>query len=185
MHTTTRTMTALAALATAVLAGCSSNSRDAVDAAPPTTPAETITPATETPTPTEEPEDEAFTLTETVTYEDDVAVSLSAFTRGTSSDYASPENTPYIKFKVQIRNGSQGTMDLNEMYISCLYGDDGRTGEQIFDDGLDMPTTHLRPGRTANATTACQLPKDESYVQIEVTPSAETETAIFAGEVKK
>jgi len=36
-----------------------------------------------------------------------------------------------------------------------------------------------------SAPFACELPKNERYMQIEVTPDAESETAIFAGDVKR
>ncbi|MBZ4017510.1 hypothetical protein [Streptomyces purpurogeneiscleroticus] len=65
-------------------------------------------------------------------------------------------------------------MDLNDMYISCLY----------VDEWINMPTSHLRPGRSISATTACELPGSKKYVQIEVVLSYETEAAIFAGDVK-
>lgn len=130
--------------------------------------------------------DDTVSLNETVTYEDDTEVSLSGFARGVSSGYAAPENTPYVKFTVKIVNGSGTTMDLNEMFVECQYGEAGQSGEEIFDEGLDgTPSTHLRPGRSISAPFACELPKSERYTQIEVTPDAESETAIFAGDVKR
>ncbi|GAA2108928.1 hypothetical protein [Streptomyces synnematoformans] len=130
----------------------------------------------------EQPGDDTFKLTEPVLYETGVEVTLSKFERATSSEWAAPADTPYVKFNVKITNGSEESIDLNEMLVECQYGDS--TGEQIFDDGLDTPTTHLRPGRTMDLPTGCELPADESYVQIEMAPDFESETAIFAGTVR-
>lgn len=181
----TRTAASAAAVLTAglLLAGCSSNNTS--DTGQEAKPDDTVTAATEkAEEETEDTGDKAVGLTQAVTYDDDVEVSLTGFTRGVSSEFASPQNTPYIKFTIKVNNGGKATIDLNEMYLSCLYGNDAKPGEQIFDEGLDMPTTHLRPGRSISVTTACELPKGEEYVQIELTPTAESETAIFAGNVK-
>lgn len=178
MRPTHHAATAAALLLT--LTACTSNQVTSK----PKTPDATVTPATETPA-AEEAEDKAIGLTDTATYQDGIEVSLSGFTRGVSSEYASPENTPYIKFTVKVTNGAKKTLDLNELYIACQYGDEGKEGEEIFDEGLDgAPMTHLRPTRSITAPIACELPKAESYVQIEVAPSDESETAIFAGKAK-
>ncbi|NGN67552.1 hypothetical protein G5C51_27055 [Streptomyces sp. A7024] len=128
--------------------------------------------------------DESLSLTETASYEDGITVALSGFQRRVSSDYASPENTPYARFTVKVTNGSEKNLDLNELIISCQYGDEGKSGEQIFDEGLDSPSTHLRPGRSINVPVGCELPKSERYLQIEVTPRMIADAAIFAGKVQ-
>lgn len=184
MHRTATTAVLAAAAAVVLLTGCTSNDIDS-DTDREASPDDTVTAATEDPEEdTEEDGDKAVGLTQAVTYDDGVEVSLTGFTRGVSSEFAAPENTPYIKFTIKVDNRSKATMDLNEMYLSCLYGDDAKEGEQIFDEGLDMPTTHLRPGRSISVTTACELPKGEEYAQIELIPTVDSETAIFAGEVK-
>lgn len=184
MHTRA-TIALLAALLAASTAACTSNNTTGKSAAS-SAPAATITPNIEE-KPTEEATDtgdSSYALTDTMGYENGVKVSLSGFMRKTSSEYASPENTPYLKFTAKVVNGSGTMLDMSSLMVSCLYGEDGKQGEQIFDDGLETPTTHLRPGRSINVTTGCQLPKDEHYVQIEIAPDFESETAIFAGEVK-
>ncbi|MEO3767234.1 hypothetical protein [Streptomyces sp. B8F3] len=130
-----------------------------------------------------QPGDRSYTLSGTAVYETGIEVVLSDFERATSSEYAAPASTPYVKFNLKITNGSEKRLDLNGLLVDCQYGDQGRSGEQIFDDGLDTPTTHLRPGRSIDVPTGCELPVSESYAQIEVTPDWESETAIFAGEV--
>ncbi|MBR8638748.1 hypothetical protein KEF29_04025 [Streptomyces tuirus] len=129
--------------------------------------------------------DDAYGLGETVTYENDVEVSLSAFSRGVSSDYASPEDTPYAKFRIKIVNGSDATVDANEMTVNCAYGDEGEEGEAIYDDGLDgLPDTRILAGRSLTVPWACELPKNEKFLQVEVSPDWESEEAVFTGDVK-
>ncbi|MER5298606.1 hypothetical protein ABT039_03970 [Streptomyces lasiicapitis] len=134
-----------------------------------------------------EPDDDTLGLTGTAVYENKNQVSLAAFSRGVSGAYASPEKTPYVKFTLKLKNGTSKVIDVSELSVLCQYGDEGRDGEEIFDseNGLDgPPQTHLRPGRSLTATLACELPKSQTYVQIEVTPDFEAEPAIFAGKVK-
>lgn len=133
------------------------------------------------------PDDGTLGLTGTAVYDNKNEVSLSAFSRGVSGAYASPENTPYVKFTLKLKNGTSKVVDVSELSVLCQYGDEAKDGEQIFDSehGLDgPPQTHLRPGRSITATLACELPKSQTDVQIEVTPDFDTEAAIFAGKVK-
>lgn len=146
---------------------------------------ETVTAATE---PEPEPEDtgpEILGLTDGVEYEDGVEVALSDYKRGVSSEYAAPASTSYVAFTVKINNKSDAVVDVGTGYVMCFYGEESREAEQIFDDGLDgMPSMKLRPGRVAKATVACELPKGEEYLQVELAPSMESAVAIFAGNVK-
>ncbi|MFJ4847553.1 hypothetical protein [Streptomyces sp. NPDC088733] len=131
--------------------------------------------------------DKTLGLTQTSTYENKVAVQLVGFQRATSSEYASPGSTPYLRFTVKVTNGSREPLDLNLLNITCAYGHDLTGGEAIFDSdhGLNgPPNVHLRPGRSASILTGCSLPKAEKYVQIEVAPSFESETTVFGGDVK-
>lgn len=131
-------------------------------------------------------DDGVFALDDAVIYETGVEVTLSGFKRGTSSEYASPENTPYAKFTIKIVNGSDATVDANEMTVDCAYGDEGKEGEGIYDDGLDgLPDTRILAGRSLTVPWACELPKDETFLQVEVSPDYDSEEAIFTGDVKK
>ena len=149
---------------------------------------DTVTAAAEEPEPT--PEDtgpEIMALTDSVEYVDGFEMNLADYKRGTSPDYASPENTPYASFTVKVTNGSDAVVDLNSGYISCFYGDESQEGELIFSSDPDLgglPSMQLRPGRSASARVACQLPKGEEYLQIELAPYSDAEPAIFAGNVK-
>lgn len=148
---------------------------------------ETIT-AAEEPEPTpENTEPEVMGLTDGVAYEDGVEVTLSGYKRGTSSAWAAPENTAYVSFTVKIVNKSKSTVDLGTGFVMCYYGDESTQAEQIFDSerGLEgTPSMRLRAGRTASAKVACEMPKGEEYLQIELAPSMESAVAIFAGNVK-
>ncbi|MEI5522467.1 hypothetical protein WB401_15690 [Streptomyces brasiliscabiei] len=131
-------------------------------------------------------DDGVFALDDTVVYDSDVEVSLSGFERGVSNDYAAPENTPYAKFTIKVVNGSDATVDANEMTVDCAYGDEGKEGEAIYDDGLDgLPETRILAGRSLTVPWACELPKDETFLQVEVSPDYDSEEAVFTGEVKK
>ncbi|WP_329214577.1 hypothetical protein OG352_04565 [Streptomyces sp. NBC_01485] len=147
--------------------------------------AETEADTGDEPTP-EETGDGAYTLSDTVSYENDVDISLSKFSRGVSHDYASPENTPYVKFTIKVVNGATSTFDATSMTVNCAHGDEGKEGEAIFDDGLDgTPDTSILAGRSLSFTWGCELPKTEKYLQIEVSPDFDSETAIYAGSVKR
>ncbi|MFJ9019460.1 hypothetical protein ACIRPU_05655 [Streptomyces sp. NPDC102259] len=133
----------------------------------------------------EETEGGAYTLSDTVVYENDVEISLSKFARGVSHDYASPENTPYVKFTIKVVNSSKNTFDATSMTVNCAYGDQGKEGEAIFDDGLDgTPDTSILAGRSLSFSWGCELPKSAGYLQVEVAPDFDSETTIFAGTVK-
>ncbi|MFK4070616.1 hypothetical protein [Streptomyces sp. NPDC029674] len=142
--------------------------------------------------PAEEPEPESTEpevagLNETAAYGNGVEVSLSKFARGTSSEYGSPENTPYVKFAVRVKNDGKSTIDTSGFTTSCSYGEAGQSSESIFDSdgGLNGgPDTRLLAGRSITVTWACELPKAEDTIQIEVSPDMETEKAIFTGKVK-
>ncbi|MER7969118.1 hypothetical protein ABTX35_08980 [Streptomyces sp. NPDC096080] len=126
-----------------------------------------------------------FGLSDTVTYETGVEVSLSKFTRATSSDYASPENTPYMKFTVKVKNGGSNTVDTTALMVNCSYSEDGQSSDSVFDDGLDgSPSTQLLAGRSLSVSWGCALPKGEDVLQVEVAPDLESETAIFTGNLK-
>lgn len=185
MHTRTRTTTAAALLAALLLTGCGSDNDGQAGADP----EPTITAATEDPTdtPAPDPDDDGTVgLTADVEYEDGTQVSLSEFTRGTSSADGYPANAPYLRFDVKLINGSSETMTLGDVYVVCSYGEQEQTeSEQVFDDQVeDQPMGHLRAGKTATVPVACEVPEGETHVQIEVTPGVELETAIFVGEVE-
>lgn len=183
----TRTRAAIfaAVIGCATLTACATNSPTTASSSKP---AATVTPATETPTASAAASgDGSYALTDTVTYENKVKVSLSKFARGVSGEYASPAKTAYIKFTVTVVNNSAKTMDLAALTVNCSYGDDGKEGEEIFDseNGLGgTPSTHLLAGRTVKVVLACAQPKKVAHTQVEVSPDWESDAAIFAGDVK-
>ncbi|PWI13314.1 hypothetical protein DI272_03585 [Streptomyces sp. Act143] len=152
-----------------------------------TVPAETGDTAAdeESAAPTEESGDDSYGFGDTIAYDNDVEISLTKITRAVSSEYASPERTPYAKFTIKIVNKSDKKVDASMMTVNCAYGDEGKEGEAIYDDGLDgLPDTSILAGRSLTVPWGCELPKGESFLQIEVAPDYESETAIFAGQVK-
>ncbi|MEV7289629.1 hypothetical protein AB0O01_34625 [Streptomyces sp. NPDC093252] len=184
---------ALAVIATVVITGVAvSRGGGEAEARPTVTVTETVG-AEDAPAPDEEPaadeaapEDGVHALTDTVAYENDIEVSLAAFERQVSSDYAAPENTPYAKFTIKIVNNSDTRLDASMMTVSCAYGDEGKEGESIYDDGLDgLPDTSVLAGRSLSVPWGCELPKGETFLQVEVAPDWESDVAIFTGTVKK
>lgn len=118
-------------------------------------------------------------------YASGVTVSLSNYQRGTSSAYAAPANTPYVSFTVKIDNKSASALDVETGYLTFFYGDESQQARQLFDKHLHgLPDLRLRPGRTAKETVAFEMPKEQAYLQIELTPSSELPQTIFAGDVK-
>lgn len=129
--------------------------------------------------------DQAYGLDDVISYENNVSVSLSGFTRTVSSAYASPENTPYVRFTIKVDNKSGKTLDVTGLSVSCQRMDAGEESDSIFDEGLDgSPSTRLLGGRTISVRWGCALPKDEKNIQIEVSPDFESEAGIFTGSVK-
>ncbi|MFD6437536.1 DUF4352 domain-containing protein [Streptomyces venezuelae] len=153
--------------------------------------AEEAEPADE-PEPESEPESaegEVAGLNDTVEYGNDVQLSVSKFVRGTSGPYGAPENTPYVKFAVQVKNNGKSTVDTSMFTTSCSYGKDGKSSESIYDSDQGLnggPDTKLLAGRSITVTWACKMPKTEKTIQIEVSPDMdmEAEAAIFTGDVK-
>ncbi|MGW3668096.1 hypothetical protein [Streptomyces sp. NPDC005141] len=93
-----------------------------------------------------------------------------------------------MRFSITVANGGSQIMDASLLSVQCQYGSAGREGHEIFDSaaGLDgTPSTHVRAGRSITAEFGCELPRNESYIQIEVRPSFESGTAIFAGDIKQ
>ncbi|MDT7845758.1 hypothetical protein [Streptomyces justiciae] len=146
---------------------------------------DSATDAADSDAPAEDSGDDSYGFDDTIAYDNDVEISLTKISRAVSSDYASPENTPYAKFSIKIVNKSDKKIDASMMTVNCAYGDEGKEGESIYDDGLDgLPDTSILAGRSLSVPWGCELPKGESFLQIEVAPDYESETAIFTGKVK-
>jgi hypothetical protein len=185
-----------AALVAAVLAAvvtASIGGDGKAEAAPTVTVTETV-PAdsgdtvadTDAEAPADESGGDSYGFDDTIVYDSDVEISLAKFSRAVSSDYASPENTAYAKFTIKIVNNSGKKFDASQMTVNCAYGDEGQEGEAIYDDGLDgLPDTSVLAGRSLSVAWGCELPKGETFLQVEVSPDYESETSIFTGEVKK
>lgn len=126
-------------------------------------------------------------------FEDGLTIELSGIERAVSSEWAYPENAEYARFTVQVQNNTGGAVDLEMFYLQCQYGEDGLTGETIHDTDAgigDGFTSTVMDGRNATATYGCELPAEESYLQIEVSVGDETPdewfrpTVYFTGDVE-
>jgi hypothetical protein len=132
-------------------------------------------------------EDGVYALDDTAVYEPDTEVALSGLERAVTGEYAEPENTPYLKFTVKVKNGGEKALDVTQLTVNCSYGQDGRSSDSVFDSdaGLDGgPETKLLPGRSLNVPWGCALPKGEKLIQIEVSPDFDSEASIFTGTVE-
>ncbi|MFI5569421.1 hypothetical protein ACIA6T_19145 [Streptomyces sp. NPDC051740] len=188
----------LAAAAAAVgcsLSACSTTGGTQTDTAPPaaTVSASQDTRSAEDAQETQDAQDDSdgdtfvVALDKTATWNNGVKAHLSGFGRGTSGEYASPAGEPYLAFSVTLRNGSESTIDLALVSLSCPDG-----AEEIFDTdaGFDgAPDTHLLPGKSQTWKAACVFPKTARSAQIEITPTDSSDsgwyrTAIFTGQVR-
>jgi hypothetical protein len=125
-------------------------------------------------------------------FDDGLTIELSGIERATSGEWAYPENADYARFTVQVQNGTGSPVDLEMFYIQCQYGEDGRTGETVHDTDAgvgDGFTSTVMDGRNATADLGCELPSEETYLQIEVSVGDETPdewyrpTVYFTGDV--
>ncbi|MEU3412454.1 hypothetical protein ABZ760_14530 [Streptomyces sp. NPDC006658] len=131
-------------------------------------------------------EDGVYALDDTAVYEPDTEVALFGLKRSVTGEYAEPENTPYLKFTVKVKNGGKKALDVTQLTVNCSYGQDGKSSDSVFDSdaGLDGgPETKLLPGRSLNVPWGCELPKSEKLVQIEVSPDFDSDASIFTGTV--
>ena len=124
-------------------------------------------------------------------YTDDLTVRLANLERRVSGEWDSPENTPYVYFDVQFDNATGGPVDLTYLSVYCQVGEEGRTAEDVYTDDTGSGfTSTVMDGRTATAGYGCELPEDESYLQVELTLSdwedfddEVRETVYFVGDV--
>jgi hypothetical protein len=155
------------------------------DGGNPSSAASRSSPSDDTAITEEEPEPDVRGLQDKAVYETGVEVTLSDYKRGTSSANAAPANTPYVSFTVKIENKSKSALNVATGYLMCYHGDESQESRQVFDEELHgLPSMQLRPGRTAKTTVACEMSKEEKYLQVELTPSTELPKTIFAGDVK-
>ena len=165
-------------------AGCGTGSGTLSDKPGKTADATTVQPQqdpTEPSTPETDPSVEP--LSGTWIYTDNVSVSLSRFSRGITSEYASPNaNVPYVGFYVTTHNNSKKSVDMSETLVDADVG--GTSSEQVFDENLSDPSTHLLPGHTYTYKVEFEAPKSEHEIQIEVAPGFDYDAAIFSGAVR-
>lgn len=122
-------------------------------------------------------------------FSDGLSVELSNVHRGVSGEWAFPEATPYVGFTVQVQNATGDAVDLVLFHVECAIGEDGRRAESIFDseNGLgDGFTSTVMDGNNATMDWGCELPEDDSAVQIEISVNDDLltrPTVYFVGDV--
>ncbi|MFE4054322.1 hypothetical protein [Streptomyces sp. YIM B13518] len=177
------------------LTACSTTGGTRTDTAPPaaTVSASQDTRSAEEAQETQDTQDDSdsdtivVALDKTATWNNGVKAHLSGFGRGTSGEYASPSGEPYLAFSVTLQNGSESTIDLVLVSLSCPDG-----AEEVFDTDAGFggaPDTHLLPGKSQTWKAACVFPKTAKDAQIEITPTDSSDSgwyrpAIFTGQVR-
>lgn len=117
--------------------------------------------------------DEALAADDTVIYDDDVKVTVSAAKKFSPSEYAAghTEGNKAWQVTVTIENGGKKKFDTTLVTLDARAGKDGTTAEQIFDDkvGSGFSGTVL-PGKKATATFAFDAPAAAKDLTVEVSP---------------
>lgn len=204
----TTTTAAVAVAVALALTGCGEQAQvgtsEGVATAGTNRPAETPEPTEteETQAPTEEPEPEPVedevdapgatvfdfgqtktyrlaTSEDTVTAEDEPLVSVTV-EAPQDYDYEYPEDYPgdveFVSFDVTVVNVGQDPYDPNEFYSTVQSAN--REAEQLYDAGLDTPTTTLLPGREAQFTIGYAVADPEDIV-MELQPGFDYGPVIF------
>ncbi|UWE07567.1 hypothetical protein [Actinacidiphila bryophytorum] len=126
-------------------------------------------------------------LDKTATWKNGVTARLNGFSRGTTSEFASPSHKAYLAFSITVKNGSASPLDLSLFNLSCPGGAD-----EVFDEHAGFggaPDAHVLPGKSQTWKEACVFAKTAKSVQIELTPMDTSDdgwyrTAIFTGTVR-
>ncbi len=157
--------------------------------APATMPAGTVSASKDTGPAQDDSDSSTLTvaLDKTATWKNGVTAHLSGFSRGTTSEFASPSHKAYLAFSVTVNNGSKSPLDLSLFQLSCPDGAD-----EVFDTDSGFggaPDAHVLPGRSQSWKEACVFAKEAKNAQIELTPMDPSgdgwyRTAIFTGTVR-
>ena len=140
--------------------------------------------------PADEPSELELDFGGSYTFDDGLVVEMTNVHRGTSGEWAMPENAPYVGWTLQLQNGTGQALDTSFVYIDCQVGEEGRRAEEVFDydEGLgDGFTSTLMDGRNATADYACEIPAEETYLQVELSVNDdifERPTVFFVGDVE-
>ena len=122
------------------------------------------------------------TFGETFTYQDGLAVTVSApqpFQPSDSAAVGEPAPPSYVVFDITVKNGTQANYDPASFMASLQSGT--VEGEQVFDSASGLggtPSTTLLPGRESAFRMAFGV-TDPNDLVMEVTPGFEYESAIF------
>ncbi|MFD8555503.1 DUF4190 domain-containing protein [Streptomyces fradiae] len=114
---------------------------------------------------------------ETIIYDDDLQITVSAAKAFTPSDVAAGHTAGNKAYKVTVvvENGGKAKFDTDTVLLEGRAGKDGVTAEQVFDEGLDGVTGTLAPGKKATGTYAFSVPADAKTLTVEVTPGFDHE----------
>lgn len=133
----------------------------------------------------EEPEGpKSLPLEGTAKLGEKASVTLSGVERGTSSSWGAPADTPYVKYTVSVKNLGTKALDPADILWACTYGKQGEAAESVYDEGVgDFPEVKTLPGKSTTFTQACEMPKDETQLQIQIENPWEGDVIVFEGDV--
>lgn len=121
------------------------------------------------------------TFGDTYTWNDGMAVTVGKPQPFTPSEWASidDENGQHHVFDVTVVNGTSEAHDAFEVSLQASSG--GEQSGTIFDtdNGIDIPTVSIQPGKSLNFKVAFTL-KDPSDINMDVSPGWEYESVNFA-----
>ncbi|WP_228978681.1 DUF4190 domain-containing protein [Streptomyces sp. DH12] len=123
------------------------------------------------------PVPEVLGADETVVYDDDLQVTVSAaavYTPTEASDGHAEGNTAY-RVTVVVENAGKETYDSDTAFLEARAGKDGVTAGQVHDEGLDGITGAVAPGKRATGTYAFDVPAGAKTLTVEVTPGVDYE----------
>ncbi|URM91101.1 DUF4352 domain-containing protein [Streptomyces sp. MRC013] len=120
---------------------------------------------------------ETLAADETIIYDDDLKITVSAAKPFQPSEFAAGHTAGNKAYQVTVvvENASKAKFDGDLVLLEARAGTEGVTAEQIFDGDLDGVTGSLAPGKKATGTYAFSVPADAKTLTVEVTPGLEHE----------
>ncbi|MFF8385149.1 DUF4190 domain-containing protein [Streptomyces kanasensis] len=123
------------------------------------------------------PVPEVLGADETVVYDDDLQITVSAaavYTPTEAADGHTEGNTAY-RVTVVVENAGKEKYDADTAFLEARAGKDGVTAGQVHDEGLDGISGTVAPGKKVTGTYAFDVPAGAKSLTVEVTPGMDYE----------
>jgi hypothetical protein len=181
------TTIAAALIATALLAGCGTQTPIASGSdatSPPQAPAATVPETPDTaPDTTEAPAVGAFG--DPYVWEDGVKLTVTSVKRAKLGEYdtVSAGNRAIVAH-IKVTNGATGPLDASMVSPTVYTGDQGEPADQTFLTGYNqIEATRVQPGRSVSGDYVFEVPRTATTITVEVGPGFEYEPAVFTGKI--